>query len=119
MEFLSNTCGIPNWNRALDYHNCFWVVLDHQLDYGFNRTGIKEILLAVIVGRCSNYYKICIAISHFRVQRGSQIQFLLTQSSPLLRNTPWSLPISTDFCTSPSYFIPFIYNLSNSKSSQF
>ena len=42
-------------------------------------TGVKEILLAVIVGRSGNYNKISIRISLFTVQSGGKIQFLLCQ----------------------------------------
>ena len=60
--FFTNTCSEANRNRRLDYHDCFRVILNHQLDNRFNRRSIKEILLAVVVGRSSNNNKICIRI---------------------------------------------------------
>ena len=42
-------CSEANRNRRLDYHDCFRVILNHQLDNRFNRRSIKEILLAVVV----------------------------------------------------------------------
>ena len=68
VELLTNTCSEANRNRRLDYHDCFWVVLNHQLDNCFNRRSIKEILLAVIVGRSCNNNKICIAICFLCIQ---------------------------------------------------
>ena len=53
-----------NRNRRLDYHDCFWVVLNHQLDNCFNRRSIKEILLAVIVSALKFVRRSCSTVAY-------------------------------------------------------
>ena len=60
-------------NRGLDDHDGIRIILDHQLDDSFYCRSIKEVFLAVIVGRCCNENKVCILIGGFSIQRGSQI----------------------------------------------
>ena len=69
--FFADTCCEANRNRGLYHHNCFRVILNHQLDNRFNRRSIKEIFLAVIVGRSCNHNKISIRICFFCIQRCS------------------------------------------------
>ena len=66
--FFTDARGEANRNRRLDYHNCFRVILNHQFDNRFNRRSIKEILLAVIIGRSRNHNKISIRICFFCIQ---------------------------------------------------
>ncbi len=77
--FFMNTCSEANRNRRLNYHNCFRVMLNYQLNNNFNRRSIKEILLTVIVGKCCNDHKIRIRICFLCVQRCGQIQFFFCQ----------------------------------------
>ena len=79
VEFLTNTCSVTNRNRTLDNHNGFRIVLNDQLDDCFHRTGVKEILLAIVVCRCSDYYKISITVCFLSIQSRSQIQLFLCQ----------------------------------------
>ena len=79
VEFLTNTCCVTNRNRTLDNHNGFRIVLNDQLDDGFYRTGVKEILLAIVICRSSNHYKISITVCFLSIQSRSQIQFLFCQ----------------------------------------
>ena len=69
--FFTDACGEANRNRRLDYHDCFWVILNYQFDNSFNRRSIKEIFLAVIVGRSCNNNKVSIRIRFLCVQRCS------------------------------------------------
>lgn len=67
--FFTDALSVANWNGGFDYHNRIRVILHNQLDYCFYSTGVEKILLAVIVGRCSDNNKFCILIGHFRIQR--------------------------------------------------
>ena len=67
--FFTDACGEANRNRRLDYHDCFRVILNYQFDNSFNSRGIKEIFLAVIVGRSCNNNKISIRICFLCIQR--------------------------------------------------
>ena len=62
--FFTNTCSEANRNRRLDYHDCFWVILNHQLDNCFNRRSIKEILLAVIVSALKFVRRSCSTVAY-------------------------------------------------------
>ena len=53
--------------------------MHNQLDYCFYSTGVEKVLLAVIVGRCSDNNKFCILIGHFRIQRSNKIKVLFCQ----------------------------------------
>ena len=61
-------------NRGLDDHDGIRIILDHQLDDSFYCRSIKEVFLAVIVGRCCNDNKIRIFVGGFSIKCGSQIQ---------------------------------------------
>ena len=74
MVFLTHRCREADRNRRFDDHDGIRVVLDNQLDNGFDSRGVEEVLLAVVVGRCSDDNKICILISRFRIQRCNEIQ---------------------------------------------
>ena len=69
VELLTNTCSVTNRNRTLDNHNGFRIVLNNQLDDCFHRTGVKEILLAIVICRSSDYYKISVTICFLGIQR--------------------------------------------------
>ena len=77
--FFADTCCEANRNRGLYHHNCFRVILNYQFDNRFNCRGIKEIFLAVIVGRSCNDNKISIRIRFLGIQSCSQIQLLFCQ----------------------------------------
>ena len=62
--FFTNTCSEANRNRRLDYHDCFRVILNHQLDNCFNRRSIKEILLAVIVSALKFVRRSCSTVAY-------------------------------------------------------
>ena len=51
-------------NRRLDYHDCFRVILNHQLDNRFNRRSIKEILLAVVVSALKFVRRSCSTVAY-------------------------------------------------------
>ena len=71
-----NAPGITYRNGGLDDHNGIRIILHDKGNDRFYSTGVKEIFLAVIIGRGSNDHKICISICRFCVQRCRQIQFL-------------------------------------------
>ena len=52
-----------NRNRGLDDHDSIRIILNHQLDDSFHCRSIKEVLLAVIVGRCCNDDEVSVFIS--------------------------------------------------------
>ena len=79
VEFLTNTCSVTNRNRTLDNHNGFRIVLNDQLDDGFYRTGVKEILLAIVICRSSDHYKISVTIRFLSIQSCCQIQLFFRQ----------------------------------------
>lgn len=62
--FFTNTCSEANRNRRLDYHDCFRVILNHQLDNRFNRRSIKEILLAVVVSALKFVRRSCSTVAY-------------------------------------------------------
>ena len=79
VEFFTNTCCITNRDGALDNHDSFWIIFNDQLNYSFHCRGIKEIFLAIVVCRSSNYYKISITVCFLSIQSCSQIQFFFCQ----------------------------------------
>jgi len=79
VEFLTNTCSVTNRNRTLDNHNGFRIVLNDQLDDCFHSTGVKEILLAIVICRGRDDYKISITVCFLCIQSCCQIQLLFRQ----------------------------------------
>jgi hypothetical protein len=76
--FTNRSCK-ANRNRRLDDHDSIRIILDYQLDDSFNCRSIKEVLLAVIVGRCCDNNEVCILVGGFSVQRCRQVQVFLCQ----------------------------------------
>ena len=79
VELFTNSSRIANWDRGLNHHNSFWVVLDNQLDNCFNCTCVEKVLLAIVICRSSDYYKISIRVCFPRVQSRGQIQSFFCQ----------------------------------------
>ncbi len=79
VEFLTNTCSVTNRDGALDNHNGFWIIFDNQFNDSFYRTCVKKILLAIIVCRRSDNYKISITVCFLGIQSCSQIQLFFRQ----------------------------------------
>ena len=79
VELLTNACCITNRNSALDNHDSFRVVLDDQFNDGFYRTRVKKILLAIVICRSCDHYKISITVCFPSIQSRSQIQLFLCQ----------------------------------------
>ena len=69
VELLTNACCITNRDSALNNHDSFRIIFDDQLDYSFHCAGVEKVLLTIIVGRCSNYYKISIRVCFLGIQR--------------------------------------------------
>ena len=69
VEFLTHRSCITNRNSRLDDHNSFRVILNNQLDYSFHCAGVEKVLLTIIVGRCSNYHEVSVAICFLGIQR--------------------------------------------------
>ena len=74
-----NGGGIAHRNGGLNNHHRIGIALQYQLDHRLYRRGVKEILLAVVVGGGSDHDKICLAVRFLAVQRCRQIQVLLRQ----------------------------------------
>ena len=79
VELLTNTCCITNRDGALDNHNGFRVVFNNQFNDSFHRTGVKKILLAIVVCGSCDYHKISITVCFLRIQSCGQIQLFLCQ----------------------------------------
>ena len=79
VELLTNTCSVTNRNRTLDNHDGFRVILDNQFNDSFHCRGVKEILLAIVIGRGRNDNKISIGVCGLSIQRCGQIQLFLCQ----------------------------------------
>ena len=73
---LTNRSCKADRNRGLDDHDGIRIILDDQLDNCFNRRGIKEVLLAIVVGRCCDDNEVCILIGSFSIKCGCQVQVL-------------------------------------------
>ena len=70
--FTHRSCK-ANRNRGLNNHDCVRIVLNDQLDDGLYCGSVKEVLLAIIVGRRCDNDEIRIFVCGFSIQRGSQI----------------------------------------------
>ena len=77
--FLTDALGVANRNRGFDNHDGVRIVLHNQLDNCFYGTCVEEVLLAVIVRRCSDNNEVCVFISHLCIQRSNKVQLLLCQ----------------------------------------
>ena len=76
--FTNRSCKAHR-NRRLDDHDSIRIILNNQLDNCFNRRGIKEVLLAIVVGRCCDDNKVCVLIGSFSIKCCCQVQVLLCQ----------------------------------------
>ena len=76
---LSDRCCIAHRNRGLNDHHGIGIGFQYQLYDSLHRRSIKEVLLAVVVGRSCDDNIVSIRISRRTIQRGGQIQFLLSQ----------------------------------------
>ena len=65
--FFSYRCSIANRNGGFDNHHGIGIAFQYQFNHGFYSRAIKEVFLAVIVGRSSNNDEICISISRNRI----------------------------------------------------
>ena len=79
MVLLADRGRKADWNCRLDDHDGIRVVLNDQLDDSLNRRGVKEILLAVVVGRSRNDNEVSIFVGGFCTQRCGEIQVLLCE----------------------------------------
>ena len=61
---IARSCSLDIRNRGLYHHNCFRVILNHQLDNRFNRRSIKEIFLAVIVSALKFVRRSCSTVAY-------------------------------------------------------
>ena len=71
--------GVTHGDGGLDDHDGIGIDLQHQLDHGFHRGAVEEVLLAVVVGGCGDDDEVRIPVGALTVQRGGQIQLLLSQ----------------------------------------
>ena len=71
--------AIANRNRWLDYHCRLWINRKNEVNHILNMVCIEEVLYRVIVGRCSNNYKICIFISGCSIKGCSKVEFLFCE----------------------------------------
>ena len=65
MILFADSCSKSNRNRRLDNHDGVRVILHNQFNNRFDCRSIKEVLLAVIVGRRRDNNKISISVSCF------------------------------------------------------
>ena len=79
VELLTNRCSVTNRNGALNHHDGFRVILNYQFDNSLNCGCIKEILLTIVICRCSNDHEICIGVCFLSIQSCCQIQFFFCQ----------------------------------------
>ena len=79
VELFTNRCSVTNRDGTLDNHNGFRVILNHQFDDRFDCACVKEILLTIVICRCSNDHEICIGVCFFCIQSCSQIQLFFCQ----------------------------------------
>ena len=76
IELLNPPCGIfhiqtaciAHRNGRLNDHHRIWVHLQHCINHFFNVASVKEILLDVIVSRCSNHHKVSILVTSLLVK---------------------------------------------------
>ena len=76
---LLHMLRIPHRHSTLDNHNRIRIHLQNKLNHLLNMRRIKEIPLAVVVGRRRNHHKIGITISRTAIQGRNQIQRFLRQ----------------------------------------
>ena len=79
VELFARRCRVANRNGALNNHDGFRVILNHQLDDRFDCTGVEEILFTIVICRCSNDHEICIGVCFLCIQSCSQIQLFFCQ----------------------------------------
>ena len=71
--------SIAHGDSALDDHHGVRIHLQHSVNDGLYRTGIKEVLLTVIVGRSGNNDKFRVAVASLLIQCSLQRKRLIGQ----------------------------------------
>lgn len=64
VEFFSNARRVANWDGALDNHNGFRVILNHQFYDCFDRTCVKEILLTIVISALKFVRRSCSTVAY-------------------------------------------------------
>ena len=77
--FRSHTGCKTNRDRRLNNHYRIRIIPDHQLNNRLHCKSVKEILLAVIIGRYRDHHEIRILICCLCIQGSCKIQILLSQ----------------------------------------